>query len=91
MLTPTRPRQFPYAGGARCGRGETAMRDPDDAPIGVCESCGDRCLAVWHDEGIGPYEFWGQRCVHRDWRWVSPCCGATVVEAPCKEKDECSE
>lgn len=55
------------------------MCDHEDAPEGVCKSCHARCLAVWRDDGIGPYEYWGSREVHEDWHWVSPCCGFDVV------------
>lgn len=54
--------------------------DPDDAPIGVCEVCGEPCTGTLRDLGIGIYEFWGEREVHEDWQWVSPCCESAVVE-----------
>lgn len=49
--------------------------DPDeDVEIGVCLECGDECRVVWHDEGIGDYECWGQRGCQVDFQQVSECC-----------------
>ena len=50
------------------------------APSGICESCGEECTAICVDDGIGPYEFWGERGVQHDYRWASPCCEAEIVE-----------
>lgn len=61
-----------------------------DGPTGICSSCGAPCEAEYRDEGIGPYEYWGSRGVHEDWRWVSPCCGADVIDPP-EEEDEDDE
>jgi len=47
---------------------------------GICSECGNACTATVIDDGIGPYEFWGERGVHHDYHQVSPCCEAEVVE-----------
>lgn len=47
---------------------------------GICDDCGLECDAILEDQGIGSYEYWGSRGVHHDYRNVSPCCGASVVE-----------
>lgn len=52
----------------------------DDMPSGFCDECGEEATGVPVDFGIGPYEFWGSREVQEDWRIVSPCCEADVVE-----------
>ncbi len=36
-----------------------------------CRSCGEHVTVKWCDEGIGKYEFWGQRC--RDKQMVARC------------------
>lgn len=51
----------------------------DDREHGICDCCGVPCTATKQDFGIGAYEFWGDRGVHHDWRYASPCCGAEVV------------
>lgn len=53
--------------------------DPDDMPEGICDRCGDFVTATVVDEGIGPYEFWGDKGVHHDYVTCSPCCNAEVV------------
>ena len=46
----------------------------------VCLSCGKPCEVIPVDFGIGPYEFWGQKCVHKDIQPASSCCWAEVIE-----------
>lgn len=53
--------------------------DPEDAPVGICDECGEACTATLQDHGIGSYEFWGARGTHHDWQVLSPCCSAEVV------------
>jgi hypothetical protein len=52
----------------------------DTLSEGICSDCGRYVRAVVIDNGIGPYEFWGQRGVHHDYVQASPCCHADVVE-----------
>lgn len=52
------------------------------AKEGVCSECGERCCEVPIDIGIGQYEYWGYKSVHRDIQYLSPCCEADVVDAP---------
>lgn len=48
-----------------------------------CTECGQPCDVIEVDFGIGPYEYWGQRCVQVDIQQVSNCCEATVtIEEP---------
>ena len=54
--------------------------DEDDVPYGYCSECGETCQGILMDFGIGPYELWGSKQVHEDWRWVSPCCEAEILE-----------
>ena len=54
--------------------------EDEPAPHGICNCCGMECDAVYVDNGIGSYEFWGATGVHHDYRWESPCCGEEVVE-----------
>ena len=53
--------------------------EPPDVD-GWCDNCGEPCVGVWIDEGIGPYEYWGTRGVHHDWTVASDCCKATILE-----------
>lgn len=46
----------------------------------ICTECNEPCHVVVVDFGIGPYEFWGQKCNHVDKHEVSDCCEAEVVE-----------
>mgnify|MGYP001586084147 CR=1 FL=1 len=43
-----------------------------------CGECKHPCKAKVFDYGIGPYEFWGQRCVDTRESLVSDCCEASV-------------
>ena len=43
-----------------------------------CGECGQECAYRVIDEGIGPYEFWGQKCVDHSYVVVSNCCDAPV-------------
>jgi hypothetical protein len=40
-----------------------------------CGSCGKECSFKTVDNGIGGYEFWGQRGVHCDYALETSCCG----------------
>lgn len=52
------------------------MPDLTDAELedNFCLSCDDYTELSVVDEGIGPYEFWGDMCTHRDYQTVSSCC-----------------
>lgn len=57
--------------------------DPDDRyepETGWCSECGKACTIIGIDEGIGPYEFWGQKGRNIDIRPASDCCEASVLE-----------
>lgn len=44
----------------------------------VCESCSKDAVIVQRDCGIGAYEYWGDRGVHRDMRNCCSECGDEV-------------
>lgn len=52
----------------------------EDAPEGWCDACGRECHGVRVDEGIGPYEFWGQRGNHHDYVFKSHCCTEEILD-----------
>ena len=43
-----------------------------------CPACGLACTYHPEDQGIGPYEFWGQKCVDTHMVMMSDCCEAPV-------------
>ncbi len=45
-----------------------------------CSSCEKVAEAEEVDEGIGPFEFHGQRGVDVRKVWVSACCGAELLD-----------
>lgn len=56
---------------------------PDDypePPEGYCEGCGKWVVAKVFDFGIGAYEFWGARGVHKQEQWACPHCQGPVSE-----------
>lgn len=60
--------RFPHrAGGGQCPANPFKPQD-------ICTRCGMAANEVTRDFGIGAYEFWGSREVHRDVRTVSECC-----------------
>lgn len=46
-----------------------------------CPDCG----TPMEDEGIGAYEYWGQRCIHHD--WVCPACRDAAANPPVEEEE----
>ena len=52
------------------------------AGTGFCKECGE-VEVVWIDNGIGPYEYWGQKCNQHDWQVVCEQC-----EQPVEDFDE---
>jgi hypothetical protein len=62
--------------------------DPaDDAQKGYCAECHEWVTGVTIDEGIGHYEYWGCQGIHHDYRTVSPCCEADLLDKLPEEKD----
>jgi hypothetical protein len=61
--------------------------DDESRKRGWCWNCECNVTAVSADCGIGRYEYWGCKGVHRDWRDVCPTCGEEVTE----EKPETEE
>jgi hypothetical protein len=47
-----------------------------------CGECGKPAGEEKTDLGIGPYEFWGQKCVDTQIAWVSDCCEGSLFENP---------
>ena len=65
--------RFPHRlGGGKCENVDI------DGPF--CTSCGSSCEVVQGDDGIGPYEFWGQKGNDSQPYSASDCCDAEVVE-----------
>ncbi|MEX3972227.1 hypothetical protein [Paraburkholderia caribensis] len=58
----------------------------DEGTYGYCPECECNVTSVKRDFGIGPYEYWGSREVHRDLRDVCPTCEGDL-HAP-RESDE---
>ena len=52
---------------------------------GICEACGEACEAKIEDQGIGPYEFWGQPGNDVRLVAVSSCCEDDVVDEDGRE------
>jgi len=45
-----------------------------------CTDCGQECEVIEFDDGIGPYEYWGQIGNQVCMVEASDCCLAAVVE-----------
>lgn len=45
-----------------------------------CPTCQKQIDSVMQDNGIGPYEFWGQQGTHHDWVEVCPECEEDASE-----------
>jgi len=54
--------------------------NPEETPEGYCDDCGLPCVGVEHDEGIGPYEYWGYCGVHHAYVYRSHCCEAEILD-----------
>ncbi len=66
--------RFPHrASGGQC---PADSRDPQD----LCASCLMPADATTVDFGIGAYEYWGCKGVHRDIRTVSACCEDDLID-----------
>lgn len=48
---------------------------------GTCTACGQPCKVGIIDNGIGAYEFWGDKCVDIQLEAVSDCCEAPAVNS----------
>lgn len=65
----------------------------EDGPF--CGACGKPCKAITVDEGIGAYEYWGQKGVDTCIVTSSDCCEADVFSDASlqvnyeKERDHC--
>ena len=70
---------------------EYESMNEDDSPQypngdeAVCGCCGEDCLPMLEDVGIGDYEFWGAKCRDKRMEWVSDCCKAPLMD---KEDEE---
>jgi hypothetical protein len=53
----------------------------------ICPLCKKECTPIRIDDGIGPYEWWGFKGIHHDWRIVSDCCHEDV-DPEQEKKDE---
>jgi len=62
----------------------------DEGKYGWCPECECNVHSVRRDFGIGAYEYWGSREVHRDLRDVCPTCEGDLEDER-QEEDEESE
>jgi hypothetical protein len=53
-----------------------------------CTECGKECKIIVVDDGIGPYEFWGQKCCQNIYVERSACCEAELSDTPPDNEDE---
>lgn len=55
-----------------------------------CTECKQECDVRYEDEGIGAYEYWGDKGVDTKWVGYSDCCEADVTtDYPEEDDDEC--
>jgi hypothetical protein len=47
-----------------------------------CATCGKPCDWKRVDCGIGPYEFWGQKCIDTNVQVLSECCEDDIFTDP---------
>lgn len=52
-----------------------------------CSECGEECQGKWENQGIGPYEFWGQKGNDVRMVFVSDCCSADLQDEDGNEVD----
>lgn len=63
--------KFPHrAGGGKCLVG---------TGVNVCSECGNECDVVTVDEGVGSFDFWGEKGIDEKLVEVSSCCEAEVI------------
>lgn len=55
-----------------------------------CCACNEPCVAIYVDNGIGSYEFWGSRGRHVQKDLASDCCESDVQEL-CSAEDDAME
>jgi hypothetical protein len=53
---------------------------PEEVPEGWCEDCGQPCYGELHDDGIGPYEYWGCKGIDHRYVFLSDCCEAEILD-----------
>jgi len=68
---------------------DTPDVDTDEGKYGYCPECECNVHSVRRDFGIGAYEYWGSKEVHRDLRDVCPTCEGDLEDV--REEDEESE
>lgn len=44
----------------------------------ICPNCHKDVEGKWSDEGIGNYEYWGQKCNDKNMVFVCEACGAEL-------------
>jgi len=48
----------------------------------ICPECGQECIGVWVDFGIGAYEYWGATGFDSQKEFVTQCCEVPLPEWP---------
>ena len=76
---------------SRLDEWESLNEPPDDDPQypgdeAICGMCGELCMPVREDVGIGEYEYWGNRYHDKRLEWVSDCCHAPLSEPEDEEE-----
>ncbi|CAB3729939.1 hypothetical protein LMG22037_05490 [Paraburkholderia phenoliruptrix] len=59
-----------------------------DTKYGYCPECACNVEAKRMDFGIGAYEYWGSKEVHKDIRDVCPRCETEVLDEQPEEEEE---
>lgn len=62
--------------------------DDEEVITGWCSCCQKECKGKTIDEGIGHYEFWGEKGIHHDYVTVSDCCEEEILESDPNIKEE---
>jgi hypothetical protein len=63
------------------------IRDADEGTYGYCAQCECNVHAARMDFGIGPFEYWGSKEVHHDWREVCPKCEGDLSDPQHDEQE----
>ena len=64
--------------------------DDEETITGWCSCCEQACEGIEVDNGIGPYEFWGQKGTHKQIDIESTCCNAPLLDDnPHPDDEDC--
>lgn len=59
----------------------------------ICPNCRNDVEGMWVDTGIGPYEYWGQKCTDSKMTFVCEACDSPIETEQSYEDylDDCRE